>query len=79
VAGDTDEEVIDFVVARYGEYVLLTPQRDGINLILWGAGPAGLLLASLLAFAYLRNRAPARTEETLSDEEKARLEKILGE
>lgn len=79
VAGDTDDEVIDFVVARYGEYVLLTPQRDGINLILWGAGPAGLIFAVLLAFAYLRNRAPARAEETLSDDEKARLEKILGE
>ncbi len=79
VAGDTDEEVIDFVVARYGEYVLLTPTRDGVNLILWGAGPAGLILALILAFSYLRNRKPARTEEMLSDDEKARLNKILDE
>ncbi len=79
VAGDTDEEVIDFVVARYGEYVLLTPTRDGVNLILWGAGPAGLILALILAFSYLRNRKPARTEEMLSDDEEARLNKILDE
>ena len=79
VAGDTDEEVIDFVVARYGEYVLLTPTRDGVNLILWGSGPAGLILALILAFSYLRNRKPARTEEMLSDDEKARLNKILDE
>ena len=79
VLGDTDKEVIAFVVARYGEYVLLTPSRDGINLILWGAGPAGLLLALALAWAYLRNRAPAMATDALSSEEKARLEKILDE
>ena len=79
VLGDTDEEVIAFVVARYGEYVLLTPSRDGINLILWGAGPAGLLLALALAWAYLRNRTPVRGADALSGEEKARLEKILDE
>ena len=79
VAGDSDEEVIAFVVARYGEYVLLTPQRDGINLILWWAGPAGLLLALALAFTYLRGRSPAKPEEALSEEEMAQLEKILKE
>ena len=79
VAGDTDQEVIDFVVARYGEYVLLTPQRDGVNLILWGAGPAGLILAALLALFYVRNRSATGREEGLSEDEKARLEKILNE
>lgn len=79
VAGDTDAEVIDFVVARYGEYVLLTPRTDGVNLILWGAGPAGLLLAVFLALAYVRGRASTAKEEELSDDEKARLEKILSQ
>ena len=79
VAGDSDQEVIDFVVARYGEYVLLTPQRDGVNLILWGAGPAGLILAALLALFYVRNRSATGREEGLSEDEKARLEKILNE
>ncbi len=43
VAGDTNEEVIDFLVARYGEFVLFDPPKTGINLVLWLAGPAMLL------------------------------------
>jgi len=40
VEGDSDTEVMDYVVARYGEYVLLRPNGLGINLVLWLAGPA---------------------------------------
>ncbi len=79
VAGDTDDEVIEFVVARYGEYVLLTPTRDGANLILWWAGPAGLILALVLALAYLRTRRPGAADDALTDDEQARLERILDE
>ncbi|MGB7320768.1 MAG: cytochrome c-type biogenesis protein, partial [Albidovulum sp.] len=39
VAGDSDTEVIAFLVERFGEYVLLTPTSGGANLILWLAGP----------------------------------------
>jgi cytochrome c-type biogenesis protein CcmH len=39
VAGDTNDEVVDFVVDRYGEYVLLRPTLTGANLVLWIAGP----------------------------------------
>jgi len=46
VAGDSDEEAVDFIVDRYGEYVLLNPQATGANWLLWGAGPLMLLLAS---------------------------------
>src|SRR6056297_1841107 len=49
VAGDSNEEVVDFVVDRYGEYVLLNPRVTGSNLLLWMAGPimlgAGLVVA----------------------------------
>ena len=37
VAGDSDEEVVDYVVSRYGEYVLMKPRIDGGTLVLWGA------------------------------------------
>lgn len=81
VAGDSDEEVIDFVVDRYGEYVLLRPRASGSTLLLWAAGPLMLLLAAGVGFGYLRGRATARAEaETdLSPEEKARLARILEE
>lgn len=79
VAGDSDEEAVDFIVGRYGEYVLLNPRATGANWLLWGAGPLMLLLAGAGGLVYLRRRSRARgTEETpLSDEERRRLHDIL--
>ncbi|WP_430540409.1 cytochrome c-type biogenesis protein [Mycolicibacterium poriferae] len=74
-----DEEVIDFIVARYGEFVLLNPTTRGANWLLWAAGPAMLLLALGIGVFYVRARAkaPAETETGLSDAEQARLRGIL--
>lgn len=79
VAGDSDGEVIEFVVDRYGEYVLLRPTATGANWLLWAAGPLMLIVALGLAAGYLRARAaPAgREDESLSAEEQARLKEIL--
>ncbi|MBY5988519.1 MULTISPECIES: cytochrome c-type biogenesis protein [Roseovarius] len=79
VAGDSDEEVIDFVVDRYGEYVLLNPVASGSNLVLWLAGPVMLLLGGLLAAVYIRGRAGAKPEGEagLSAAEEARLREIM--
>lgn len=81
VEGDSDEEVVDFVVDRYGEYVLLKPTTSGANLILWIAGPAMLLIAGGLGFAYIRSRrhAPDHSADGLSEEEEARLKALLEE
>jgi len=77
-AGDSDAEVIDHIVARYGEYVLLTPRAEGANLALWLAGPALLLAALAAGGLYIRNRARAPAGPApLSDEEQARLREIL--
>jgi cytochrome c-type biogenesis protein CcmH len=54
-AGDTDREVEDHLVARYGEYVLLSPRKEGRNLVLWTA-PLLALLAGGAAFAELARR-----------------------
>ncbi len=77
VAGDSDEEVIGFLVERYGEYVLLRPTLSGANLALWLAAPAMLLLGAGIAFAYLRGRAKPAAPEGLSEEEKARVAELL--
>ncbi|MEM6941395.1 MAG: cytochrome c-type biogenesis protein [Pseudomonadota bacterium] len=79
VAGDSDDEVMDYIVARYGEFVLLSPTFSGANWLLWGAGPLMLLMAGGAGFAYLRarGRAEASTETPLSAEEQARLDEIL--
>lgn len=81
VAGDSDAEALDFIVARYGEYVLLRPTATGANIVLWAAGPIMLLLAGLMGLAYVRGRAKnARAQGAgLSVQEQARLDEILKE
>lgn len=81
VAGDSDEEVVSFVVDRYGEYVLLRPPMRGSTIALWLAAPVLLVLGLGLAAVYIRRRAaaPAPTEQALSEEEAARLKEIMRE
>jgi cytochrome c-type biogenesis protein CcmH len=80
VVGDSDTEAVDFIVARYGEYVLLKPTRGGANWILWGAGPLMLLLAGAAGAGYVRgrSRAQAPQDEGLSAQEQATLDDILN-
>lgn len=81
VAGDTNEEVVDFVVDRYGEYVLLKPRSGGSNLLLWMAGPIMLGAGLVMAGIYLRGRArtPEREVARLSEAEERRLREILDD
>lgn len=74
-AGDTDAQVIGYVVARYGEFVLFDPPARGVNLILWLAGPVMLLAGGGVALATLRRRRPEAA--ALSEADQARLEEIL--
>lgn len=77
VAGDSDEDVVDFIVARYGEFVLFNPRPSGSGLILWLAGPAMLIAGGALAFAMIRRKPKA--EDDLTAEEKARLAQLMQE
>ena len=78
VAGDSDREVVDYIVARYGEFVLFNPRPEGSNLILWLAGPALLLAGVAVAVAAGRRRRVV-PEAALSVEEEARLKDLLRE
>jgi len=77
VAGDSDEAAVRYLVDRYGEYVLLNPRRDGVNMILWVSAPVLLLLGLGVAAMAIRRRA--RPEPPLSEAEKARLREIMRE
>jgi cytochrome c-type biogenesis protein CcmH len=80
-AGDSDAQVLDFLVARYGEFVLLKPRLAWRTAVLWGL-PPGLLLAgiALLVVAAARRRAWVQeTAPNLTAAEQARLKKILVE
>jgi cytochrome c-type biogenesis protein CcmH len=72
-AGDTDEEVRAYVVARYGKFVLLSPPVEGDTLILWFAPLAILGLGALAAWAYMRGLAnqPATAPALSAAEEDA--------
>ncbi|WP_220749146.1 MULTISPECIES: cytochrome c-type biogenesis protein [Jannaschia] len=76
VAGDTDEELIDYVVDRYGEYVLLNPPASGSTLLLWGAPLALLLLGAGVATAHITRQRRA-VPDGLSDAEEARVRELL--
>lgn len=80
VAGDSDQEVIDYLVDRFGEYVLLRPTAQGSNILLWLAAPALFLIAFGGAVVYLRGRSRAKPEiDSLSADEKKRLDELLQE
>ena len=79
--GKTDSQIIDFMVARYGDFVLYRPPVKGITLLLWG-GPAVLLIVGLAALLrYLRRRAArlAAEDKPLTAEEARRAEALLKE
>jgi cytochrome c-type biogenesis protein CcmH len=81
VAGDSDEEVVAYIVDRYGEYVLLRPTMTGSTIVLWLAPAALLLLGGGLSLVYIRKRgrSAAPSEAALSPEEQARLKDLLHE
>ncbi|WP_108051033.1 cytochrome c-type biogenesis protein [Bosea sp. 124] len=79
VAGDSDRAVRDFVVARYGDFVLLRPPFDVRTALLWAA-PFLILLAAL-GFMWRRGRAMAAPASAapLSEDERRRVERLLGD
>ncbi len=78
--GKSDAEIIDFMVARYGDFVLYRPPFKPATAVLWG-GPFLLLALGLwLLVRQLRRRARSPSgETTLSAEERARLQSMLDE
>ncbi|HUF87112.1 MAG TPA: cytochrome c-type biogenesis protein [Thermohalobaculum sp.] len=78
-AGDSDAQVLDYLVARYGEFVLLRPRFSASNALIWLAGPLAFLIGLAIAVAYLRARRPraAASEAPLSEDERRRLDHLL--
>ena len=78
VAGDSDDEVIDYLVDRYGEFVLLQPRLGAHTIILWVGPFAILALAALAAFKWRRPAGSAAAGEVaLSEDEAGRLNELL--
>lgn len=76
VGGDSDEQVLDYVVSRYGEFVLLKPRLSMRTVALWGAPAALAIIGLIVAVVYTRRRS-VQPVAKLSPEEEARLGKLL--
>jgi cytochrome c-type biogenesis protein CcmH len=77
-AGRSDQDIIDFMVARYGDFVLYRPPVKPHTWLLW-FGPALLAAAAFVAFARaLRNRRRREVERPLTEAEHAEAERLLG-
>ena len=75
-AGDADQQVIDFLIARYGEFVLLRPRFSSRTAVLW-LTPLGVLVIGALGLAMVSRRRGAASEANLTPQEQARLAEIL--
>jgi cytochrome c-type biogenesis protein CcmH len=79
-AGDSDQQIADYVVARYGEFVLLKPRLSQQTLLLWFATPAVFAGALLLIWLAHRRRAGGASRVApLSASEQRRLKRLLDE
>ncbi|HAI28746.1 MAG TPA: cytochrome C biogenesis protein CcmH [Thalassospira sp.] len=80
VAGDDNQEVIDYIVARYGDYVLLNPPLKPETYILWASPGVLVVLAILAVFAFYRRkkRDGSPASASLSKDEQKRLDELLG-
>ena len=79
--GSTDQEIIDFLVVRYGEFVMYRPPVKKTTLILWLA-PGLLLIVGIIIITVMRRRHTlddATATSILASEELERLNKLLGE
>jgi cytochrome c-type biogenesis protein CcmH len=75
--GDSDEQVLNYIVSRYGEFVLLKPRFSTKTALLWGA-PLLLAVAGGISLAvFARRRAGKPTGSSLTAEEQARLSELL--
>jgi cytochrome c-type biogenesis protein CcmH len=77
-AGDTDAQVINFVVSRYGEFVLLKPRFSVANAALWLAPVAFLLIGGFVMLAYTRRRGARQEPVALTSEEENQLAGITA-
>jgi len=69
--GNTDQQVLDFFVARYGDFVLMTPPVSGVNVALWLAAPVLFLLVLLFMAMRFKNRDSAAPVPLTPDERDA--------
>ena len=81
LAGDSNDQVLQFIVDRYGEFALLRPKSNGSNLILWFSGPVMFLIALIISFVFIKSNINSNRAsfKSLTNDEKSELNKIVNE
>ena len=81
LAGDSNDQVLQFIVDRYGEFALLRPKSNGSNLILWFSGPVMFLIALIISFLFIKSNINSNRAsfKSLTNDEKSELNKIVNE
>jgi cytochrome c-type biogenesis protein CcmH len=78
VEGKSNQEIYDFLVSKYGEFILLQPRLKSNTLLLWGLPILALFLGIIGLFMFLRKK-PQEEKAELSKEEEEALKKLLSE
>ena len=76
ILGESNKEITDYIVSRYGEYVLLMPAFGWSNLLLWLCGPIMLVFGSIIAFWSFKNKTHT-SNIPLSEKDEQRIKDIL--
>lgn len=76
-ANKSDQEIKDFLVSRYGDFVLYRPEVKPLTWVLWFGPFVVLLMAAIFLLVYLRQRRLAVHPQALSDADRARVEQLL--
>ncbi len=79
VEGKTNQQVVDYIVARYGEFVLLKPRFVPHNFVLWFSAPVILILGALIIFFAYRRRAATPPPKPFDEAEEQRIKQLLGQ
>jgi cytochrome c-type biogenesis protein CcmH len=77
-AGDSDQQVLDYLVDRYGEFILLKPPVNWDTLVLWAVPPLVLVVGAIAAFVGYRRRRPDEPKP-LDPQEQEALQRLLSE
>ena len=75
--GDSNKEVMNFIILRYGEYVSLQPNIQGINLILWLFGPILFLIGFFTLFLFKKKSQVTIMSSALTDLEEQKVNKLM--
>ena len=76
-AGDSNKEVMDFIISRYGEYVSLQPNIQGINFILWLFGPILFVIGFFTLFLSKKRSKVSIVSSPLTDLEEQKVNKLM--